>query len=112
MGDTFLTFARPVLPALPALGVTSDSRLADLAVRDAYYARAIGRIRSFYPDHRTRSPAILGAARRRRRTRGDAPSWAAALSVAPHGHTATSLAAVVGVIPGVFLGLVGSAVPP
>ena len=48
MGDTFLTFALSVLPALLALGVTSYSRLADLAVHDAYYARAIGRIRSFY----------------------------------------------------------------
>ena len=48
MGDTFLRFALALLPALMALGVTSYSRLADLAVHDAYYARAIGRIRSFY----------------------------------------------------------------
>src|SRR5688572_7489615 len=43
LGNTFLTFALTVLPALLALGLTSYSRLADLAVHDAYYARAIGR---------------------------------------------------------------------
>jgi hypothetical protein len=48
MGDTFVTFSLTVLPALLALGRTSYSRLADLAVHDAYYARAIGRIRAFY----------------------------------------------------------------
>ena len=48
MGETFLVFAFTILPALLALGVTSYIRLADLAVHDAYYARAIGRIRSFY----------------------------------------------------------------
>jgi len=36
--------------ALLMLGVMSSARLADLAVPDAYYARAIGRIRSFYFD--------------------------------------------------------------
>ncbi|MCZ2825861.1 MULTISPECIES: hypothetical protein [unclassified Modestobacter] len=49
-GDTFLVFAFSVLPALLMLGVMSYARLADLAVHDAYYARAIGRIRSFYFD--------------------------------------------------------------
>lgn len=48
MGGTFFTFALAVLPALLGLGVTSYSRLADLAVHDAYYARAIGHIRAFY----------------------------------------------------------------
>jgi hypothetical protein len=48
MGDTFMTFALSILPALLVLGLTSYSRLADLAVHDAYYARAIGRIPVFY----------------------------------------------------------------
>lgn len=48
LGQTFVVFALAVLPALLALGLTSYARLADLAVHDAYYARAIGRIRSFY----------------------------------------------------------------
>ena len=50
LGDTFLLFAFTVLPALLVLGVMSYARLADLAVHDAYYARAVGRIRSFYFD--------------------------------------------------------------
>jgi hypothetical protein len=50
LGQTFLVFAFSVLPALLVLGVMSYARLADLAVHDAYYARAIGRIRSFYFD--------------------------------------------------------------
>lgn len=53
MGDTFLTFALAVLPPLLALGLTSYSRLADLAVHDAYYARAIGASgRSTSPSNR------------------------------------------------------------
>lgn len=48
LGGIFTVFALTVLPALLALGLTSFGRLADLAVQDAYYARAIGRIRSFY----------------------------------------------------------------
>jgi hypothetical protein len=48
LGDTFMVFALSVLPALLALGLTSYARLADLAVHDACYARAIGRIRSYY----------------------------------------------------------------
>jgi hypothetical protein len=50
LGETFLVFAFSALPALLMLGVMSYARLADLAVHDAYYARAIGRIRSFYFD--------------------------------------------------------------
>jgi uncharacterized membrane protein YeaQ/YmgE (transglycosylase-associated protein family) len=112
VGDTFLTFALSVLPALPALGVTSYSRLADLAVHDAYYARAIGRIRSFYltiepaARHYWFQPA------------GDDAHAVMRQAGQPHsrwhhlGHTATSVAAVVGIIAGVFLGLVGSAVTP
>jgi hypothetical protein len=50
LGDTFLLFAFAVLPALVMLGVMSYARLADLAVHDAYYARAIGRIRGFSFD--------------------------------------------------------------
>ena len=110
MGDTFLTFALSVLPALLALGVTSYSRLADLAVHDAYYARAIGRIRSFYltiepaARHYWFQPA------------GDDAHAVMRQAGQPHsrwhhlGHTATSVAAVDGIIAGVFLGLVGSAV--
>ena len=50
MGETFTVFAFSILPALLVLGLMSYARLADLAVHDAYYARAIGRIRSFYFD--------------------------------------------------------------
>jgi len=50
LGDTFRVFAFTILPVLLMLGAMSYARLADLAVHDAYYARAIGRIRSFYFD--------------------------------------------------------------
>ena len=50
LGENFLVFAFSVLPALLMVGLMSYARLADLAVHDAYYARAIGRIRSFYFD--------------------------------------------------------------
>jgi len=50
LGETFHVFAFTILPALLMLGIMSYARLADLAVHDAYYARAIGRIRSFYFD--------------------------------------------------------------
>ena len=112
MGDTFLTFALSVLPALLALGLTSYSRLADLAVHDAYYARAIGRIRSFYltiaPEGRQYwlQPAGDDAHALMRQAGQPHSRW-------HHlGHTATSVAAVVGVIGGVFLGLVGFAITP
>ena len=112
MGDTFFTFALTVLPALLALGLTSYSRLADLAVHDAYYARAIGRIRSFYL---TIEPAaqqywLVPA--------GDDAHAVMRQSGQPHsrwhhlGHTATSVAAVVGIITGAFLGVAGSVVTP
>lgn len=112
MGDTFMTFALSVLPALLALGVTSYSRLADLAVHDAYYARAIGRIRPF---HLTIEPT---ARQYWLQPAGDDAHAVMRQTGQPHsrwhhlGHTATSVAAVVGVIAAVFLGLVGSVVTP
>lgn len=112
LGDTFRTFALSVLPALLALGLTSYSRLADLAVHDAYYARAIGRIRSFYLT-------IEPAARQYwLQPAGDDAHAVMRQSGQPHsrwhhlGHTATSVAAVIGVIAGVFVGLVGDLVTP
>jgi len=110
MGDTFVTFALTVLPALLALGLTSYSRLADLAVHDAYYARAIGRIRAFYL---TIEPSahqywLVPA--------GDDAHALMRQAGQPHsrwhhlGHTATAVAAVVGVIAGAFLGVLGSVV--
>lgn len=48
LGRTFTVFALSLLPAVLALGLTTYVRLADLAVQDAFYARAIGRIRAFY----------------------------------------------------------------
>jgi hypothetical protein len=112
MGNTFLTFALTVLPALLALGLTSYSRLADLAVHDAYYARGIGRIRAFYL---TIEPA---AQQYWLQPAGDDAHAVMRQSGQPHtkwhhlGHTATSVAAIVAVISGVFLGLVGSALTP
>ena len=108
MGDTFVTFALTVLPALLALGLTSYSRLADLAVHDAYYARAIGRIRAFYLtiEPSAQQYWLLPA--------GDDAHAVMRQAGQPHsrwhhlGHTATAVAAVVGVITGAFLGVLGS----
>lgn len=112
MGDTFVTFALSVLPALLALGLTSYSRLADLAVHDAYYARAIGRIRAFYL---TIDPA---AHQYWLQPAGDDAHAVMRQAGQPHsrwhhlGHTATSVAAIVGVIAGALVGVVGSVVTP
>ena len=106
LGGTFLVFAFSVLPALLMLGVMSYARLADLAVHDAYYARAIGRIRSFYfdvagpgarqywPAGRDDEQAVMQRHAGQRLTR-----W--------HGWTrqATAVAAVTAVIAGVLGGL-------
>jgi hypothetical protein len=110
MGDTFVTFSLTVLPALLALGLTSYSRLADLAVHDAYYARAIGRIRAFYLtiEPSAQQYWLLPA--------GDDAHAVMRQAGQPHsrwhhlGHTATAVAAVVGVIAGAFLGVLGSVV--
>jgi hypothetical protein len=112
MGDTFVTFALTVLPALLALGLTSYSRLADLAVHDAFYARAIGRIRAFYLtiEPSAQQYWLVPA--------GDDAHAVMRQAGQPHsrwhhlGHTATAVAAVVGVIAGAFLGVLGSAVTP
>jgi hypothetical protein len=48
LNRTFTVFSLSLLPALLALGLTTYVRLADLAVHDAAYTRAIGRIRAFY----------------------------------------------------------------
>jgi hypothetical protein len=107
LGGTFLVFAFSVLPALLMLGVMSYARLADLAVHDAYYARAIGRIRSFYFDVAgpgARQYWLLGAgddqhAVMRRHAGQRLTRW--------HGWTrqATAVAAVTAVIAGVLGGL-------
>ena len=112
LGGAFLAFALTVLPALLALGVTSYARLADLAVHDAYYARAIGRIRSFYLtlDPRMRQYSMLSV--------GDDPHALMRQTGQRHtpwhhfSHTATSVAAVTAVIAGVLLGLLLHMVGP
>lgn len=78
-------------------------------------ARLMERIPSVLPNHRTLRSAVLAATRRRRRARGDAPSRATALPMAPPEPHATSVAAVISVITGAFLCLAGSVtttVPP
>lgn len=112
LGDTFLVFALVVLPALVVLGLTSYMRLADLAVQDAHYARAIGRIRAFYLtlDPVGRQYWMQPA--------GDDPHAIMRQAGEPHSrwhhfsHTATAVAAVTAVISGALLGLVLSAFTP
>lgn len=110
VGDTFTVFAAAVLPALLLLGITSYVRLADLAVNDAYYARAIGRIRSFYfgIDPAARNYWLLAA--------GDDPHAVMRQSGQRHtrwhhlGHAATAIGAVNAVLGGVLAGLIVSRV--
>ena len=105
VGQTFTVFALSVLPALLALGVTSYARLADLAVHDAYYARATGRIRAFYLtiDPAARQYFMLSA--------GDDPHAVMRQAGQEHSrwhhlsHAATAVAAVIAVVCGVFVGL-------
>ena len=105
IGQTFTLFALSVLPALLALGVTSYARLADLAVHDAYYARATGRIRAFYLtiDPAARQYFMLSA--------GDDPHAVMRQAGQEHSrwhhlsHAATAVAAVIAVVCGVFVGL-------
>lgn len=112
IGDTFTMFAATVLPALMLLGITSYVRLADLAVNDAYYARAIGRIRSFYfgIDPAARNYWLLPA--------GDDPHAVMRQSGQRHtrwhhlGHAATAIGAVNAVLGGVLAGLIVSRATP
>jgi hypothetical protein len=106
LGKSFTVFALSILPALLAVGFTSYARLADLAVHDAYYARAIGRIRAFYftLEPKARHYWLLPAGDNRhavmQQTGQKHTRW-------HHlGHTATSVAAVNAVIAGVLVGLV------
>lgn len=105
LGQTFVVFALAVLPALLALGLTSYARLADLAVHDAYYARAIGRIRSFYLQiepasaHYWLLPGGDDAHAVMRQTGQRHSRW-------HHlSHTATAVAAVTAAVAGVLAGL-------
>ena len=105
LGQTFTVFALTVLPALLALGLTSYARLADLAVHDAYFARGIGRIRAFYLS------IDPGAHEYWLQPAGDGPHAVMAQTGDRHSrwhhlsHTATSVAAVNGVLAGVLVAL-------
>ena len=93
LGRTFTVFALSLLPAVLALGLTTYVRLADLAVQDAFYARAIGRIRVFYLTIEPSARHLLGATGRRRPTRRDAAGRPAAHDLAPplaRGHRSRS----------------------
>jgi hypothetical protein len=106
VGQTFHVFAFTILPALVLLGMTTYARLADLAVHDAYYARGIGRIRSFYFEiagDDARRYWLLPAGDDKHAVVGHAGQH---LSRWHHmTHQATSVAAVTAVVAGVLGGL-------
>ena len=112
LGPAFMTFALTVLPALVVLGLTSYARLADLAVHDAYYARAIGRVRAYYVtlDPRFGTYSMLSA--------GDDPHALMRQASQRHtrwhhfSHAATSVAAVTMVVAGVLTALALQALLP
>ena len=105
IGGTFTVFALSLLPAVLALGLTSYVRLADLAVQDALYARAIGRIRAFYLtiDPEARHYWVLPA--------GDDPHAVMRQAGQTHSiwhhlsHAATAVAALNGVVAGALYAL-------
>jgi hypothetical protein len=109
LGSTFLVFTLVVLPTLVMLGLTSYARLADLAVHDAHYARAIGRIRAFYftLDPSGRQYWLQPA--------GDDPHAIMRQVGERHtrwhhlSHAATSVAAVTAVVTGAFVAVSVSA---
>jgi hypothetical protein len=104
-GDTFRVFALVVLPTLFALGVFTFVRLAESAVEDIYYGRAINRIRSYYLEQ-------VGPEARWFMLAGhdDAPGVLRNMGLTPSGHqlyfTASSAIAVVNsVVGGAALGI-------
>jgi hypothetical protein len=111
LGRTFIVFALSLLPALLVLGLTSYLRLAELAVHDALYARAIGRIRTFYvgiePSARDHwllpagddSHAVMRPAGQRH------TAWDHFLHRLS--HVATAVAALTSVVAGVLYALIG-----
>jgi hypothetical protein len=107
LGQTFTVFVLTVLPTLLVLGLTTYSRLADLAVQDAHYARGIGRIRAFYLS-------IEPSARQYwLQPAGDDAHALMRQAGQPHsrwhhlGHTATAVAAVTAAVAGAFVAVVG-----
>jgi hypothetical protein len=107
LGQTFTVFVLTVLPTLLVLGLTTYSRLADLAVQDAYYARGIGRIRAFYLS-------IEPSARQYwLQPAGDDAHALMRQAGQPHsrwhhlGHTATAVAAVTAAVAGAFVAVAG-----
>ena len=106
VGETFLVFAFTILPALLVLGSMSYARLANLAVHDAYYSRAIGRIRSFYFDvagNDARRYWLVSAGDDKHAVRRHAGQRLTRSHLWT--HQATTVAAVTAVIAGVLGGL-------
>lgn len=110
LGRTFTVFSLSLLPALLVLGLTTYLRLAELAVHDALYARAIGRIRAFYLDI---DPAahrywLLAAGDDSHAVMRPAGQHHSAWDHFVHrlSHAATAVAALTSVVAGVFYALV------
>ena len=106
LGRTFTVFALSLLPAVLALGLTTYVRLADLAVQDAFYARAIGRIRAFYLTIEPSAQAYWAL------PAGDDPHAVMRQAGQRHtiwhhlSHAATAVASLTGVVAGVLYALI------
>lgn len=111
LGRTFIVFALSLLPALLVLGLTSYLRLAELAVHDALYARAIGRIRTFYLaiEPSARDYWLLPAGDDIHAVMRPAGQRHTAWDHFLHrlSHAATAVAALTSVVAGVLYALVG-----
>jgi hypothetical protein len=111
LGRTFIVFALSLLPALLVLGLTSYLRLAELAVHDAIYARAIGRIRTFYVgiEPSARDYWLLPAGDDSHAVMRPAGQRHTAWDHFLHriSHAATAVAALTSVVAGVLYALVG-----
>lgn len=107
IGATFHLFALVLMPVLFALGLLTYLRLSETAIEDAYYGRAINRIRHYYIEVDPGRAGYL-ALSDRDDIDGVMANSGHPASISPvHllSHTSTMVLAVTAVIGGVGLGL-------
>lgn len=104
-GRVFELFALALLPVLFALGIMTFLRLSETALEDAFYGRAINRIRRYYIEVDPARAAYIASSAN--------DDLAGVMASAGHGHsrwhaishTATMVLVVTGVIGGAGVGL-------
>lgn len=107
IGATFHLFALALMPVLFALGMLTYLRLSETAIEDAYYGRAINRIRHYYVELDPERAGYLAQSDRDDMDGVMVNSGHPASISALHlfSHTSTMVLVVTAVIAGVGLGL-------